>query len=151
MENYKKRWARWIALLVALIVLSPLVQNWREKPADSFPLSYYPMFSEKRDPEQKVTHFIGIDPSGARQNLRYSLAGQGGLNQLRKQIRKKVSDMEADELCLQVASGVNKRKKLRAITEVRIVTGTYNMYDYFSGQRSPLKERIHATCEVGRT
>src|SRR5262249_22843254 len=28
--------------------LSPVVENWREKPTDSFPLSYYPMFSQKR-------------------------------------------------------------------------------------------------------
>ncbi len=35
-----------VALLGSVLV--PIRQNWRAKPRDGFPLSYYPMFSAKR-------------------------------------------------------------------------------------------------------
>ncbi len=43
--NPEKARAGLFSLLAVLVVMSPVVQNWRPEPADNFPLSHYPMFS----------------------------------------------------------------------------------------------------------
>lgn len=143
---------RWLTLFAIVVVLFPVVENWRKKPQDSFPLSYYPMFSERRKPEHKVTYLVGEDKEGRRIQLRYSLAGGGGLNQVRKHIRKYVRDDRADQLCETVAANVTRRTSgsLKRVETVRVVTGEYNLNRYFSGDKTPVEEITHAACEVER-
>jgi len=122
--SYNRIAARFISVLLVLIVLSPVVENWRKKPRDEFPLSYFPMFSEKRRPEMKVTYLVGLDGAGNRHKIPYKFAGNGGLNQVRKQIAAKVRLGEAEDLCGKVAQNLAKRKSksYADLTEVRIVT-----------------------------
>ncbi|MDX1982791.1 MAG: hypothetical protein SFV51_21150 [Bryobacteraceae bacterium] len=143
---------RWLSLLTMLLVVSPVAENWRKRAKDSFPLSYYPMFSERRSPEQKVTYLTGKDKEGRRVRLRYTLAGGGGLNQVRKQIRKFVRDGRAQDLCSLAAANLARRTSapLRNVTRVQVVTGEYNLNRYFSGDKSPSEEITHAACEVER-
>lgn len=143
---------RWLCLGTTLVVMSPAAENWRQQPRDSFPLSYYPMFSELRKPQQKVTYLAGEDREGRRIRLRYTLAGNGGLNQVRKQIRKFVSDGRAKQLCETAAANVARRSSalMRSVSTVRVVTGEYNLDRYFLGDRKPNEEVTHAVCEVER-
>jgi len=48
------------SLLMTCAVLWPIVENWREDLTDSFPLSYYPMFTEKRAEKARVTYMVGF-------------------------------------------------------------------------------------------
>lgn len=144
--------ARCISVLVVLVVLSPVVQNWRKKPSDSFPLSYFPMFTQKRQPEMKVTYLVGLDGAGNRHKVPYKFAGNGGLNQVRKQIAAKVRRDEAEDLCGKVAQKLAKRDAppYADLTEVRVVTGKYSLDGYFTGDKSPRDEVVHASCPIVR-
>jgi hypothetical protein len=147
-----QRWAAVCSVAAVLLVLSPVAENWheRERPRDSFPLSYYPMFSERRGATERVVYLVGLDANGGRRLLNYKYAGEGGLNQVRRQIRRTVGEGRAKELCRQVAEKVARRGDGR-ITAVQVVTGEYDLDDYFTGRnRQPLVEEIHARRDVTR-
>ncbi len=74
-----------VASLVLLgVVVAPVRQHWRTTPGDGFPLSSYPMFTAKRRAAGTVTYLIGFDRLGRRMLLPSSVAGPGGLNQVRR-------------------------------------------------------------------
>lgn len=134
-------------------VLSPATQNWRDKPKDSFPLSYYPMFSAKRAPTSRITYMVGIDSDGNRRKLHYKFAGDGGLNQVRRQINKMVEKDDEDKLCKAVARRVASKQEgwVTNVVAVQIRTDTYDLTGYFSGANTaPVKEKIRATSKVRR-
>lgn len=147
-----KRRAGGASLLVLGAVLWPVVQNWREEPKDSFPLSYYPMFTTVRGGRTRVTHLIGLDEDGKRHQLHYKYAGMGGMNQVRRQINRAVREGRADALCRTVAERVAAKNDpdLAGVTTVQIVTGRYLLEDYFAGARRPVKEQVRASCPVER-
>jgi len=99
-----ERYASILSILMIGVVFSPIVKNWEKKPQDSFPLSHYPMFSEKRNRNMSLTYMVGIGTRGERYKIPYAYVGSGGLNQVRKQIRKRVDKGEANGLCQSVAS-----------------------------------------------
>src|SRR5207237_1794823 len=86
--------------------LAPIAQNWRKQPRDSFPFSYYPMFSEKRGDKYEVNYIVGLDGRGAGHVISYELAGRGGLNSSRRQINKLVRQEQAEQLCRSIADRV---------------------------------------------
>ena len=56
-----KRVAFLSSLAMIGAVLGPIQQNWRAQPHDSFPLSYYPMFSAKRQAIETFHYLVGGD------------------------------------------------------------------------------------------
>ena len=148
------------ALLVGAVLL-PVVQNWRERPKDSFPLSYYPMFSLKRSGCTTVRYLVGLDAGGGRHLLPHTYAGTGGLNQVRRQINKVVRGGEAETLCRLVAARVAQEDEDRfaGVTTVQVVFGRYRLTDFFADRRgsvwermdaSRTAERVEASCPVER-
>src|SRR5262245_41098893 len=90
--------AVYVSLAMIGAVLWPIQQNWREKPVDNFPLSYYPMFSAKREATEAFHYLLGHDAQGARYIIPYQFAGSGGLNSVRRQIRRIVEDGRGPQL-----------------------------------------------------
>ncbi len=134
-------------------VLAPMRQNWRSKARDGFPLSYYPMFSAKRKRHGSVTYLVGHTASGSRRLLHYSYAGTGGgLNQIRRQLRRTVGQGRADEVAALVATRVATRPRHGddTVVQVQVVTGRYVYDDFFRGQREPVSEEVHASMTVLR-
>ena len=140
------------SLVMIGVVLSPIVENGRDRPQDSFPLSYYPMFTTKRGATYNVTYLAASDAAGHRQGLSYRLAGSGGFNQVRRQIRKTARDGRADQLCACVAAKLAPRdgEPYIDLIDVHVLTGTFDIARYFSGDKMPVKEKIHATCSIER-
>lgn len=138
------------SLLTVCAVLWPVMENWREKPKDGFPLSYYPMFSAKRSKSASVTYLVGLGAEGERHSLPYTYAGTGGLNQVRRQINRVVRGGKADTLCRIVAAKVAWEERLADVVTVQVVTGRYWLTDYFAGKRDPLSEVVRASCPVER-
>jgi len=136
------------ALLVS--ILAPIRQNWRTQRRDGFPLSYYPMFTAKRKRHGSVVHLLGIDAEGGRRVLRYSYAGVGGLNQVRRQLRLAVAGGRAQEVADIVATALSRRPRTldRSVVEVRVVTGRYPYDEFFAGHRHPVDELVHASAPV---
>jgi len=142
-----------LSLVMLVVVLLPIRENWKAKPKDDFPLSYFPMFSEVRGETYKVTHIVGLDARANRHLVRHTFAGTGGLNQVRRQIRKTVREGGSANLCQSVAARVAKSKQtaLAEVSQIRIVTGEYKLNEFFAGDRKPVREVIHATCGVERS
>jgi len=136
------------ALLAA--VLWPVRENWRAEKNDSFPLSYYPMFSARRRRSVRVTHMVGFDAGGGRHLLPYTCAGRGGLNQVRKQIARRLEAGGADELCHLVAreTAALVDPSRPALVSVSVVTCEYGLEGWFAGLRDPVREWCHGTVPV---
>ncbi len=151
-ELQAKRIARGLSILMLGAVLRPIIEYWRKKPRDSFPLSPYPMFSAKRTHSAKVTYVLGFDAEGTRHLLPYLYVGTGGLNQVRRQLRRNVSRSKAETVCQAVAAKIARRSSgpYRDLVTVQIVTGAYRLDDYFKGITSPVSEQVHASCDVKR-
>jgi hypothetical protein len=113
-------------------------------------LSYYPMFTDSRTNEYTVTHLVGIDHRGKERILPYWLAGRGGFNQVRRQIRKWVRNGEATRLGLVVAWRVAQRDDgfFREVVAVEVVTGVYRLDAYFLGNTEPVRREVHARVAV---
>ncbi len=149
-EQHRQRVAALVSAVSIVVVLSPVANNLRADARDGFPLSHYPMFSADRGRHQTVTSLVGLDRDGRARPLTYRLAGSGGMNQVRRQIRRMVREDRADELCRRVASRASERSgaRYRSLQTVSVVSGTYDFRDYFRGNTDPVKEVRHATCDV---
>lgn len=150
--SVRRRFAVVFSLIVVSLVTLPIIQNFRKHPDDGFPLSYYPMFSKKRSDETQVAHPIGIRADGSTVNLDYRVAGRGGMNQVRRQIRKIIRHGDADELCRNIAKQVARsdRPPYRELQSVAIVTDTYRFSDFFRGDHKPHKRKVEARCVIER-
>ena len=142
-----------MSLMLVGAVLWPIQENWREKPRDNFPLSYYPMFSAKRKAIESFNYLAGHDQHGTRYLIPYKFAGAGGLNSTRRQIGKIVREGRADELAQSVARRLARQEKApwSQIVTVAVVTGNYVVDDYFHGRKEPVSEKLRATCPVERS
>ena len=149
----RKALAGLVGFLLLGATLAPIVQNWRPNPRDSFPFSYYPMFSVKRGDTYVVNYLVGLDGQGNRHTIPFWFAGRGGHNQTRRQIDRLVREGKAVMLCESVADkvGSDADPVYSHLVTVRVVTGEFRFDDYFNGNKTPVKETIRATCQVART
>ena len=151
------RAARWAAAAFGLVLLAalllPILENWRPRGRDSFPFSYYPMFSQVRPEVQRETYLIGLDAAGQRYTIPYNYAGTGGLVRVRRTIVQGLTRRgRADDLCRTVSRAVARRNAaaLRTVQTVQIVTGDFRLSEYFKGNTAPLSEEVNANCVVQR-
>lgn len=164
-ESTKITTGDWLALGayagVAALLASPLRHyvgpidevNKKKNEEDSFPLSTYPMFSAYRRGRITVPHVIGLTESGERVNLHYTHFGLGGLNHTRRQLSKAIRKKNSVEIAQTYADSLAKkpRKNERGVVEVQVVRSRFIFDDYFSGDKAPQAESVHARCLVGGT
>ena len=102
---------------------------------DSFPFSHYPMFSARRSTHYRVAHLLGIDADGTSRPLHYSYLGTGGLNAVRRQVRRRVRDGDGQVLAEHAAAllAARDRAEDRGILEVRMVRGRFHLDSYLRG------------------
>lgn len=137
---------------LVLIVGSPIRQNWRP-PAerrDGFPLSYYPMFSEKRGRDGIVHHLVGFDATGAERVVPHGFIGSGGLNQVRRQINRQVREGRAAALAEQVARRIAGASdpRVAGLVRLQVVTSRHRYAEFFAGDRTPRSRTVHAEVPV---
>lgn len=135
-------------------VLAPVRQSWRRQRdrTDGFPLSYYPMFSARRSEVGTVVHLVGVEADGRTRVLHHRYAGTGGLNQVRRQIRRRVEGGGAASLAEEAARAVavSSRPKDSRLVEVRVVTSQHRYDEFFAGDREPLSQTVHAAARIQR-
>ena len=146
--RYSRPLATAFSLLLVLALLSPVIQNWRQDPEDGFPLSYYPMFTTVRGETTKITFVETVDRAGEIHPVRYSHAGRGGFNQVRRQIKRMVRTDRADEMCELVASRLATRKRYAGAQTVRFVTGEFHINDYMHHLKAPVSRTVRVSCEM---
>jgi hypothetical protein len=144
--------AAYMSLGMIGAVLWPVHENWRAEPHDNFPLSYYPMFSAKRKETETFHYMLGRDEAGNRFYLPYSFAGPGGLNSVRRQIRKITEEDRADELAHTLARKLRRKDEApwSNIVTVAVVRGKFVVDDFFHGKKEPVSEQVKASCPVER-
>lgn len=142
----EKRCASGLSLLAVGAVLWPVLQNWRSAPRDSFPLSYYPMFSARRPRRVKVLHVVGLDAQGRRHSIPYRYYGSGGLNQVRRQLRHILRAGRGEALCREVAARLARRPEgpLGGVVTVQIVAGRFALDGFYRGDLTAHRERVRA-------
>jgi hypothetical protein len=147
-----KRRASAVALLLVAALLRPIAENRRRSPTDSFPFSYYPMFSRRRAERARVIYLVGVDAGGRSCLLPHACAGSGGFNQVRRQINRAVREGRADALCASVAASpvLTQTAAFADVVEVRVVAGDFCLTDYVPGNARPLAERVRAAHQVRR-
>ena len=148
-----KRAAAYMSLALVGAVLWPIHENWRSNPRDDFPLSYYPMFSTKRDAVETFYYMVGLDAQGGRHYIPYRYAGPGGLNSTRRQIRKLVREGHATELAQKVAHRVKRAENppMSEVVTVNICRGEFSVDDFYHGKKTPVTEDVRGSARVERS
>ena len=151
-EARGKLWAAYLSLAFVGAVLWPLQENWRDKPRDNFPLSYYPMFSTKRDAIETFYYLVARDEQGNRHLVPYKYISPGGLNSVRRQVRRIVREGRGQELAESVARKLSRRDNLpwSKVVAVSVVKGKYSVDDFFHGRKEPVEEEIKGSSPVER-
>ncbi len=144
----RKFYAASVSFLFAVAVLSPLMRN----PArDSFPLSDYPMFSQRLSPTNSIDAVIGRDRSGARHLLSPQFIADSDEVMIALGTLMGIIDAgeaAARDLCLSVAERVAHDND-DGIARIEVVTERYDTLAWFRGDRDPVAVTLHADCEVG--
>lgn len=140
------------ALLTA-IALPARRLGRREEVRDSFPFSHYPMFSAQRKSHYWVTHLLGIEADGTSRPLHYSYLGSGGLNAVRRQVRRRVRDGDGPVLAERAAELVARRDRPadRGVVRVQVVRGRYLVDPFMRGRRREdftTRLRVSGSAEV---
>ncbi len=151
--KYSQKQAMLISIIILALVLSPIIENWVSKPKDSFPFSYYPMFSKKRKATYGVYYFVGYDAGQNRHIIPYKFAGTGGFNQVRRQIKKAARSNKVNEFTQTVAKRIAKKKSLpySKLERIELVKGYYHLEKYFLRQDTlPVHERKIAFYKIER-
>lgn len=147
-----KRRAALLSMALVAAVVWPIQENWQKKPKDSFPLSYYPMFSARREAVETFYYALGIDAEGERHQIPYKMIGDGGGNQVRRQLRKIMNEGRAPELARSIARKLARSDSERwsKIVTIQVCRGKYAVDDFFRGKKEPVSETITGSAPVER-
>lgn len=120
---------------------------------DSFPFSHYPMFSARRKSHYWVTHLLGIEADGTSRPLHYSYLGTGGLNAVRRQVRRRVRDGDEPVLAEHAAALLARRDRPadRGVVRVHVVRGRYLVDPFMRGrarEEFTTKLRVSGSADV---
>ena len=83
-----KTWAHILAIGLVVAILAPIHESLRGHSGDSFPLSWYPMFSRSRPALEPVTYVLGITASGERHVVHSKHHVQGTMNRARRPLTR---------------------------------------------------------------
>lgn len=138
-----------LAAAVAAVLGPPL---W-PPPADSYPLSTYPMFSIDRGAVSQVATVVGVDEAGEEARLTPGLIGGTDEPMLAVATASRAArgtPAEQRRLCEQVAGRV-ARSGRDEVVAVRLQVEVHDSVAHVTGDEvEPRSVRVLATCEVER-
>jgi hypothetical protein len=118
---------------------------------DSFPLSFYPMFSDHLDKHWKLSYAVAVYADGRRESLPYHVLGTGGVNQVRKQLFRAVLRGRAAQHARLLAGRVAAHPACADVVRVEIVRGEFDLdHCVLSRRTEPGTETVLASAEVIR-
>lgn len=135
---------------LGLVLLSSFAA-FRVPPIDSYPLSTYPMFSQRRG--QPLLHrMLALDDKGTQTPLPPRLVANSEALQAAATIRRAVEGGKSSlrALCSEVAARVAADREFSQMRRLRIQAVRYDPIEYFVGERVPLEARTLRSCRVRR-
>ena len=144
---------RLLAHLFSLALLGAmLVPALREPPADSFPLSDYPMFSQERaSPEMILEQALAVLPDGRRRPLPSMISAENHeVLQSMMTIHREVhaGSARARAFCQAIARRVAADEEFRSAVAVEIASSRFDAVAYFEGAPEPLDRVVLMRCEM---
>jgi len=141
-----------ICVLSLIVVVSPVIENWKEEPKDDFPLSYYPMFTGMRRETTVVHHLYGIDENNNYYPIpKGVIAQRSGFNSFRKTVTKIIKNGQAKKLCSFVSNRLSNLEvePYNQIKVVKVVTSEINIEEFMNKRFESKKLFIvYAECRV---
>lgn len=142
---------RWYGLVVTLVVAVAVAWPlaWHPARGDSFPLSTYPMFAQRRkDARLHLEYVVATGADGRRRHVPPELVASPEVMQAIVAVQRAVGRGEAPVLCRQVAARLVGRSDYRGFDRVLVIAGDHKAIDYFvRGDRGV--ERTLASCMIG--
>ena len=138
----------WAGVVMSLVVMGCVVPIGWPRGRDSFPLSSYPMFSERRDGRSVRLVVAVVSDRGAIEVLPTEATGHRQLTQAVRALRNAVEagGDRPGRLCDEVAEWV-RGSRPDATGRVGIVTVSYDAVGYLiHDQREPNIVAVHAWC-----
>lgn len=135
----------------AVVLVATLWPPFRDPPADSFPLSTYPMFSVPRDREVEVSHLLAVTSDGRRLPLAPGLAS-GDFEVLQAQAAIRGAILEGrpsmERLCDAAARRLAGRRDMADVVHLELATSLFDVLRYFGDGAAPLARLVHFRCEA---
>lgn len=140
-------------LLSAVLLGAVAAPGFRDPHADGYPLSTYPMFSQRRGRIHEVTsaRAVATDGTQARVPPRY-IANAETMQAVRTlSSALRAGDRAALRLCRAIASRLRDARApaLRDAVRVELVSERVDAIAYLSGHAEPLARHVHASCPTG--
>jgi len=149
-----KAWAILVTVGLTVAILLPIHEDFRGPRGDSFPFSWYPMFSRPRPNPDWAHYVVGRTSTGERVIIPSHFYVKGSMNQARRQLDHLVKkNSTAHETCERAAKRVasSNRPDLQDVVSLRVVRGYFYMEEYFGkGNKQPVRESTYARCPVTR-
>lgn len=135
---------------MSLVVLS-IWPVFRSPPVDSYPLSTYPMFSQRRG-QPWLHRMLALDDTGNAAPLSPKLIANSEALQAAATIRRAVDGGKSTlkALCSEAAARVSGDPELSRVQRLQIQAIQYDPIEYFVGERVPIAARTLHSCRVRR-
>lgn len=133
------------------LVLLSAWPAFRTPALDSYPLSTYPMFSERRD-RPWLQRMVALDRAGVARPLPPRLIANAETLQAAAAIRRAVAGGKGAmrALCSEVIARISSEPEFQRVRELRIQAVQYDPIEYFEALRAPIAERTLHSCRVRR-
>lgn len=131
-----------------------LLSAWpalREPPVDSYPLSSYPMFSERRG-QPLIQRMVAVYRDSSRQPLPPRLVANAETLQAAATIRRAIAEGKLSMLmlCHEVASRVADDGDFSRVVRLEILQERYDPIEYFEQGRQALESQVLSGCRIHR-
>ena len=150
--NLKKIILASISVICLFVVASPVTENWKDDPKDSFPLSHYPMFTNIRGETTVVTYISGVDKNNNYYPIPHKFVIPGsGFNTARTAIRNVVANGHARPLCNFAAKQLRDStvKPYSETVELAVISSRLNIEEFMNKRfKYPKEYKVHAQCTV---
>jgi len=133
------------------LVLASIWPAFRTPSVDSYPLSTYPMFSQRRG-QPWLHRVLAVDDRGVPFPLAPKLIANAETLQAAVTVRRAVDGGKAamKVLCGEVAARVSGDPELVHVRRLQIQAVQYDPIEYFVGGREPMAARTLLSCRVRR-
>jgi hypothetical protein len=127
-----------VAAVVVVVGLVPLALD-----RDSYPLSTYPMFSNRRSTAESVDTAVLIRDGKLRRLSPSLIADTDEVILAAATVKRAIAAGTAATLCTEIAERVGGRG------EIEVVTERFDSVRWYEGDKEPLSRTVHARCPSG--